>query len=103
MSVLAPKQIHTNPLYGCYCVYPFVWKHNEVYYAIGTGALEASDQTVGKIFPILQSQWTEGIPTHEQVVHFAAMEVLRRAKARLLVGGGFAFADLQPFALSLRL
>jgi beta-xylosidase len=54
-------QVHVNPVYGSYFADPFVWKHQDVYYAIGTGALEASGQTVGKIFPILHStdfyQW----------------------------------------------
>jgi beta-xylosidase len=55
------KPIHVNPVYGSYFADPFVWKWQDLYYAIGTGALEASGQTVGKIFPLLQSsdffQW----------------------------------------------
>jgi beta-xylosidase len=61
MRALAPRQTHINPVYGSYFADPFVWRHKDVYYAIGTGALEASGQTVGKIFPVLQSsdffQW----------------------------------------------
>lgn len=61
MALAAPTQTHANPVYGSYFADPFVWKYNNVYYAIGTGALEASGQTVGKIFPVLQShdffQW----------------------------------------------
>ena len=61
MAIASGKQIHINPVYGSYFADPFVWKHHETYYAIGTGALEASGQTVGKVFPILQSsdffQW----------------------------------------------
>jgi beta-xylosidase len=49
------KQTHTNPVYGGYFADPFVWKHNDTYYAIGTGELEACGETVGKIFPVLQS------------------------------------------------
>jgi len=56
MRALAPKQTHINPVYGSYFADPFVWKYKDTYYAIGTGALEASGQTVGKIFPVLQSQ-----------------------------------------------
>src|SRR5947207_1397045 len=61
MVVAAPRQTHLNPVYGSYFADPFVWQHEGVYYAIGTGAAEACGQTVGKIFPILQStdffQW----------------------------------------------
>ncbi|HYG34766.1 MAG TPA: glycoside hydrolase family 43 protein [Clostridia bacterium] len=61
MAVALQKQIHINPVYGSYFADPFIWKHEGVYYAIGTGATEASGHTMGKIFPILQStdfyQW----------------------------------------------
>jgi beta-xylosidase len=61
MSLVAPKIIHTNPVYGSYFADPFVWKSGDTYYAIGTGELEAKGQTLGKIFPIIQSadfvQW----------------------------------------------
>jgi beta-xylosidase len=57
-----PKSTHANPVYGSYFADPFVWKCGGVYYAIGTGSLEANGQTVGKIFPVLHSedffQWT---------------------------------------------
>jgi beta-xylosidase len=49
------KLIHVNPVYGSYFADPFVWKHGDTYYAIGTGELEARGTTVGKIFPMLQS------------------------------------------------
>jgi beta-xylosidase len=55
MSLAAPKLIHTNPVYGSYLADPFVWKAGETFYAIGTGEPEANGQTVGKIFPIIQS------------------------------------------------
>ncbi|HWI59915.1 MAG TPA: family 43 glycosylhydrolase, partial [Bacillota bacterium] len=62
MVLTASKPIHVNPVYGSYFADPFVWKHQGVYYAIGTGALEANGHTVGKVFPVLQSldfsQWT---------------------------------------------
>ena len=57
----AAKQTHLNPVYGSYFADPFAWKYGGVYYAIGTGELEARGDTVGKVFPILQSmdfvQW----------------------------------------------
>ena len=61
MTSTAAKQTHINPVYGSYFADPFIWRHQETYYAIGTGAAEAGGQTVGKVFPILQSadfyQW----------------------------------------------
>jgi len=62
MTSVTGKQTHTNPVYGSYFADPFVWKFQDVYYAIGTGELEANGQSVGKVFPVLQStdffQWT---------------------------------------------
>ena len=56
------KVTHANPVYGSYFADPFVWKHGELYYAIGTGELEANGQPLGKLFPVLQStdffQWS---------------------------------------------
>ena len=61
MEVAILKQTHANPVYASYFGDPFVWKHQDTYYAIGTGALEAAGQTIGKVFPVLQSadffQW----------------------------------------------
>lgn len=55
------KPVRANPAYGSYFADPFVWKSQEVYYAIGTGELEASGRSLGKAFPVLQStdflQW----------------------------------------------
>src|ERR1041384_3853103 len=63
-------QIRANPVYGTYFADPFVWKSGDTYYAIGTGELEATGRTVGKIFPLLHStdflQW-----------HFASNALLR--------------------------
>ena len=56
MAITVAKSSIINPVYGSYFADPFVWKHRDVYYAIGTGAAEANGQTVGKIFPILQSE-----------------------------------------------
>lgn len=54
--VLTPaKQTHINPVYASYFADPFVFTHQGIYYAIGTGASEAAGQPMGKIFPILQS------------------------------------------------
>lgn len=61
---------HVNPVYGSYFADPFVWRWEDMYYAIGTGAAEAAGQTIGKIFPLLQSadlvRW-----------HFASSALLR--------------------------
>ncbi len=46
---------HTNPVYPGYFADPFVWQHEGIYYAVGTGAREATGQTVGNIFPLLRS------------------------------------------------
>jgi beta-xylosidase len=55
------KIVHTNPVYASYFADPFIWKSGETYYGIGTGELEASGRTLGKIFPLIQSadfvQW----------------------------------------------
>jgi beta-xylosidase len=56
MKTTVSTPAHVNPVYGSYFADPFVWKHGDTYYAIGTGALEASGQTLGKIFPVLSSQ-----------------------------------------------
>lgn len=50
---------YTNPVYNGYFADPFVWKHQGVYYAIGTGPAEAAGQVeeIGKnlVFPLLRS------------------------------------------------
>ena len=88
MVLTASAQTHKNPVYGSYFADPFVWRHGDTFYAIGTGAAEAAGQTVGKIFPILQSadffQW-----------QFASSALLRPAPA---LGANFwapavAFSD----------
>ena len=38
------KRTYTNPVYKGYFADPFVWEHQGVYYAIGTGAKEAEGQ-----------------------------------------------------------
>lgn len=62
MALATLKLVHNNPVYGSYFADPFVWKCGGTYYAIGTGELEAKGQTLGKVFPIIQSddfsQWT---------------------------------------------
>ncbi|HSU53885.1 MAG TPA: glycoside hydrolase family 43 protein, partial [Candidatus Dormibacteraeota bacterium] len=61
-ALASARQTHVNPVYGSYFADPFVWKYNDTYYAIGTGELEAEGQTLGKVFPVLQStdffQWS---------------------------------------------
>uniref|UniRef100_B8HTF9 Glycoside hydrolase family 43 n=1 Tax=Cyanothece sp. (strain PCC 7425 / ATCC 29141) TaxID=395961 RepID=B8HTF9_CYAP4 len=46
---------YTNPVYRGYFADPFVWKHAGVYYAIGTGAAEATGQNLATVFPLLRS------------------------------------------------
>lgn len=87
MAVAHPKFVRTNPAYGSYFADPFVWKFGDEYYAIGTGALEAGGQTLGKIFPVLQSedffQWKFASnallrPDTSLGTHFWAPEVAQR-------------------------
>lgn len=57
---------YQNPLYDAYFADPFVWRHGGTYYAIGTGAGEASGHvdasTQPTVFPLLTSpdlvHWT---------------------------------------------
>lgn len=44
-----------RPVYEGYFADPFAWCHDGVYYAIGTGAAEASGRSTGMIFPLLRS------------------------------------------------
>src|SRR5205807_7892947 len=50
---------YTNPVYAGYFADPFVWKHDGAYYAVGTGAAEASGHVAesgqGAVFPLLRS------------------------------------------------
>ena len=55
MFTASTVSTHRNPVYAGYFADPFVWKHEEFYYAIGTGELEAEGHSVGKIFSILRS------------------------------------------------
>ncbi len=55
MTPAAARQVHINPVYGSYFADPFIWKHRDTYYAIGTGAAEAEGRALGKVFPVLQS------------------------------------------------
>jgi len=61
MALATAKITLSNPVYGSYFADPFVWKSGDTYYAIGTGEQEAKGQTLGKVFPIIQSddfvQW----------------------------------------------
>ena len=55
MALSSSNSVALSPVYDGYFADPFVWQHDSVYYAIGTGAREAAGHTVGKIFPILRS------------------------------------------------
>jgi beta-xylosidase len=46
---------YTNPVYWGYFADPFAWKFKGVYYAVGTGADEASGHVQARVFPLLQS------------------------------------------------
>lgn len=50
---------YTNPVHDGYFADPFVWQHEGIYYAIGTGDTEAAgaveDMNESLIFPLLQS------------------------------------------------
>lgn len=52
-------QTYTNPVYKGYFADPFVWQHEGVYYAIGTGAAEAAGMVdeiaTHNVFPLLRS------------------------------------------------
>jgi GH43 family beta-xylosidase len=57
----APRT-YTNPVYDGYFADPFVWRHGDAYYAVGTGAREAAGVAgqggtagQGSIFPLLRS------------------------------------------------
>src|SRR5947209_11311916 len=56
MTSLTANSIPATPVYDGYFADPYVWEHNGVYYAIGTGAREASGHTAQKIFPVLESR-----------------------------------------------
>jgi len=50
---------YPNPVYSEYFADPFVWRHEGIYYAIGTGPAEATGQVAAaarsRVFPLLQS------------------------------------------------
>lgn len=45
----------TNPVYPEYFADPFAWKHDGVYYAVGTGGSEAAGVEQERVFPMLRS------------------------------------------------
>ena len=51
----ARRRTYTNPVYDGYFADPFVWKHAGVYYAVGTGRLEADGHAAARVFPLLRS------------------------------------------------
>jgi arabinan endo-1,5-alpha-L-arabinosidase len=56
MDLTASRHAEPRPVYDGYFADPFVWQHQGVYYAIGTGAAEAAGRTSGNIFPMLRSE-----------------------------------------------
>jgi beta-xylosidase len=55
MFTASTAATRSNPVYAGYFADPFVWKHDNQYYAIGTGEMEATGHSIGKIFSILRS------------------------------------------------
>ena len=55
MSFVATRRTHRNPVHPEYFADPFVFRSGQRYYAIGTGAREASGLTAPQIFPMLES------------------------------------------------
>ena len=60
------KRTYTNPVYPAYLADPYAWRHESLYFAIGTGLAEAdgsvaTSSTEPTIFPLLESsdliQW----------------------------------------------
>jgi beta-xylosidase len=56
----APRtRTYTNPVYAGYFADPYAWEHRGSYYAVGTGAVEASGQVdevgAATVFPLLRS------------------------------------------------
>jgi arabinan endo-1,5-alpha-L-arabinosidase len=45
----------SGPVHDGYFADPFVWRHGELYYAIGTGAEEAASRAADGVFPMLRS------------------------------------------------
>ncbi len=52
---LSVAPVTPQPVYLDYFADPFVWKHGDMYYAVGTGAREASGHPGERVFPMLQS------------------------------------------------
>lgn len=44
-----------QPVYEGYFADPFAWRHQDAYYAIGTGGAEAEGHPSGRVFPLLHS------------------------------------------------
>jgi Beta-xylosidase len=61
----------SNPVYPNYFADPFVWRHNGVYYAIGTGVLDEHGEGRGGVFEILRSDdlfhWTPAASAMERL------------------------------------
>jgi len=50
-----PGLVHVNPVYQDYFADPFVWRHDNVYFAVGTGPNESAHRPEDRVFPILRS------------------------------------------------
>lgn len=49
------QRTYTNPVYDGYLADPFVWQHDGVYYAVGTGRAEADGTDNDHVIPLLTS------------------------------------------------
>jgi beta-xylosidase len=56
MTASAVTEAYLRPVFDGYFADPFIWSHQGVYYAIGTGAREAAGHVAGKVFPVLHSK-----------------------------------------------
>jgi len=61
LEQLQRPSVAPQPAYGNYFADPFVWRHRDEYFAIGTGEREADGRPAEMVFPLLRSvdflQW----------------------------------------------
>lgn len=54
-KTMSHARTYKNPVYDRYFADPFVWRHDGVYYAVGTGSEERDEKRIGRAFPLLRS------------------------------------------------
>jgi beta-xylosidase len=47
---------YVNPVHPDYFADPFAWRHDGIYYAVGTGAAEADGDSAARVFTVLRSR-----------------------------------------------